>query len=57
MEKNCREWELTTVAPKESSTWRSGVRYAKLQLASYLPARETIGVDDAPALHVNKKRL
>ena len=37
-EKDCREWQLTTIDPKERSTWRSGVRSANcMQLrASYL---------------------
>ena len=29
MEKDCREWKLTTVDPQERSTWRPVVRSAK----------------------------
>ena len=36
MEKDGRECKLLTVDPQESSTWRSGVRSAMLQLASDL---------------------
>ena len=28
LEKDCREWKLTTVDPQERSTWRSGVKPA-----------------------------
>ena len=36
MEKDCREWKLTTVDPQEM-TWRLGVRSVIcMQLASYL---------------------
>ena len=36
IEKDCREWKLTTVDPQERSTWRSGVRSA-MRAASQLP--------------------
>ena len=36
MEKDCREWKLTTVDSQERSTWRSGVRSA-MHAASQLP--------------------
>ena len=48
MEKDCREWKLTTVDPQERNTWRSGVRSAMLA-ASQLPGRGPTDVDDAPA--------
>ena len=38
MEKDCREWKLTTVDPQERSTWRSGVRSA-MCAACQLPER------------------
>ena len=47
-EKDCREWNLTTVDPQERSTWRSGVRSA-MPAASQLPGRGPTDVDDAPA--------
>ena len=47
-EKDCREWQLTTVDPQERSTWRSGVRSA-MRAASQLPGKEPTDVDDAPA--------
>ena len=47
MEKDCREWKLTTVDPQERSTWRSGVRSA-MPAASQLPGRGPTDVD-APA--------
>ena len=47
-EKDCREWELTTVDPQERSTWRSGVRSA-MRAASQLPGKGPTDVDDAPA--------
>ena len=53
MEKDCREWELTTVDPQERSTWRSGVRSA-MRATSQLPGRGPTDVDDAH-LHVNQK--
>ena len=46
MEKDCREWKLTTVDPQERSTWRSGVRSA-MRAASQLTGRGP--TDDAPA--------
>ena len=48
MEKDCREWKLTTVDPQERSTWRSGARSA-VRAASQLPGRGHTDVDDAPA--------
>ena len=48
MEKDCREWNLTTVDPQERSTWRSGVRSA-IHAASQLPGMGPSYVDDAPA--------
>ena len=47
-EKDCREWNLTTVDPQERSTWRSGVRSA-MHTASQIPGRGPTDVDDAPA--------
>ena len=47
-ERDCREWKLTTVDPKERSTWRSGVRSA-MRAASQLPGKGPTDVDDAPA--------
>ena len=47
-EKDCREWNLTTVDPQERSTWRSGVRSA-MRAASQLPGKGPTDVDDAPA--------
>ena len=44
MEKDSREWKLTTVDPQDRSTWRSGVRSAVL-----LPGKGPTDVDDAPA--------
>ena len=37
-EKDCREWKLTSDAPQERSTWRSGVRSA-VCAASQLPGK------------------
>ena len=47
-EKDCREWQLTTVDPQERSTWRSGVRSA-MRASSQLPGKGPTDVDDAPA--------
>ena len=47
-EKDCCEWKLTTVDPKERSTWRSGVRSA-MRAASQLPGKGPTDVDGAPA--------
>ena len=47
-ERDCREWELTTVDPQERSTWRSGVRSA-MRAASQLPGKGPTDVYDAPA--------
>ena len=35
-ERNCREWKLSAVDPHDRYTWRSGVRSAIVQQASYL---------------------
>ena len=51
MERDCREWKLTTVDPQERSTWRSGVRSA-MCAASQLPGNGPINLDDAPALEL-----
>ena len=48
MEKDCREWKLTTVDPQERSTWRSGVR-SDMPAANQLPGRGPTYVDDAPS--------
>ena len=44
MEKDCCEWKLTTVDPKEI-TWRSGVRSANMHAANQLPEREPTDVN------------
>ena len=44
MEKDSREWKLTTVDPQERSTSRSAMR-----AASQLPERGPTALDDAPA--------
>ena len=46
-EKDCREGKLTTVDPKERSTWRSDVR-SDMPAASQLPGRGATDVGDAP---------
>ena len=43
-ETNCCEWNLMTVDPQESSSEKSA-----MHLASQLPGRGLIDVDDAPA--------
>ena len=48
MERDCREWKLTTVDPQERSTYRSGVRSA-MHAASHLPGKGPTDQDDAPA--------
>ena len=48
MERDCRDWKLTTVDPQERSTWRSGVRSA-MRAASQIPGKGPTDVDDAPA--------
>ena len=48
MERDCREWKLTTVDPQERSTWRSGVRSA-MRAASQLPGKGPTDVGDARA--------
>ena len=47
-ERDCREWKLMTVDPKERSTSRSGVR-STMRAASQLPVKGPTDVDDAPA--------
>ena len=49
-ERDCREWELTTVDPQERSTWRSG----GVQLASNLEGASLMWMMPLP-LHVNQK--
>ena len=53
-EKDCREWKLTTVDPKERSTWRSVVRSA-MHAANQLPGRGPLIRMMPLNLHVNKK--
>ena len=48
MERDCREWKLTTVDPQGRSTWRSGVKSA-VRAASHLSGMGPTDVDDAPA--------
>ena len=48
MERDCREWKLTTVDPQERSTWGSGVRSA-MRATSQLPGWGPTDVDDATA--------
>ena len=48
MERDCREWKLTTVDPQERSTRKSGVRSA-MRAASQLSGKGPTDVDDAPA--------
>ena len=48
MDKDCREWKLTTVDPQERSTCRSVMRSAMIA-ASQLPERGPTDVDSAPA--------
>ena len=43
MEKDCREWKLTTVDPQERSTWRS--QRSAMHAASQLPGRGPSDVD------------
>ena len=52
--KDCREWKLTTVDPQERCTWRSGVRSAMWQLASYLEGGPLMWMMPLH-LHVNQK--
>ena len=47
-EKDCLEWNVTTVDPQEKNTWRSGVRSA-MHAASQLPGKGPTDVDDASA--------
>ena len=35
-ERDCREWKLLDIDPQDRHTWRSGVRSAMMQQASYL---------------------
>ena len=53
-EKDCHEWKLTTVDLQERSIWRSGVRSAMLQLASYLERGPLMWMMPLH-LHVNQK--
>ena len=55
MEKDCREWKLTTVYPQERSTWRPDVRTA-MRAASQLPGRELMWMMPLQ-LHVNKNPI
>ena len=48
MDKDCREWKLTTVDPQERCTWRSSMRSA-MRAASQLPGKGPTDMDDAPA--------
>ena len=48
IEKDCREWKLTTVDPQERSILRSGLSSA-MRAASQLPGKGLTDVDDAPA--------
>ena len=54
MEKDCREWKLTTADPQERSTWRSGVR-STMRAVSQLPGRGLLMWMMPLYLHVNKK--
>ena len=52
-ERDCREWKLSAIDPRDRDTWRSGVRSA-MHAASQLPGRELLWI--LPLyLHVNKK--
>ena len=52
MERDCREWKLTTVDPQERSTWRSGVRSAMRAVSQYLERGPLMWMMH---LHVNQK--
>ena len=54
MERDCHEWELTTVDPQERSTWRSGVRSA-MSATSKLPGKGPLIGMMPLHLHVNQK--
>ena len=43
-ERDCREWKLSAINPRDRRTWRSGVRSA----ASQLSGRGPTDVDVAP---------
>ena len=55
-EKDCREWNLTTVDPQERSTWRSGVRSA-MHAASQLPGKGLTDVDVIMPLHLHINQI
>ena len=53
-ERNCREWKLSAINPHDRRTWRSGVRSAMVQQASYLEGGPPMWM--LPLyLHVNQK--
>ena len=53
-ERDCREWKLSAINPHDRRTWRSGVRSAIVQQASYLEGGPLMWM--LPLyLHVNQK--
>ena len=46
-ERDCREWKVLAIGPRDRDTWRSGVRSA-MRAASQLPGRGPTVVDIAP---------
>ena len=46
-DRDCRQWKLSAINPRDRHTWRSGVRSA-MHAASQLSRRGHIGVDVAP---------
>ena len=46
-DRDCREWKLSAINPRDRHTWRSGVRSA-MHAASQLYGRGPTGVDVAP---------
>ena len=46
-ERDCREWKLSAINPRDRHTWRSGVSSA-MHTASQLSRRGPTGVDVAP---------
>ena len=53
-ERDCREWKLSAINPHDRYTWRSAVRSAMLQQASYLEGGPLVWI--LPLyLHVNQK--
>ena len=53
-ERDCREWKLSAINPHDRCTWRSGVRSACVQQASYLEGGPLMWM--LPLyLHVNQK--